>query len=478
MDIRQLAQISPSARQLAWQRMEFYGFVHFGMNTFTDREWGDGTDSPALFNPTDLNPDSWVAAMKDAGMTGLILTCKHHDGFCLWPSQWTDYSVASSPWMDGKGDVVALTAAACARAGLRFGIYLSPWDRHEPTYGSGEAYNTYYLRQLEELLTRYGPLFCVWFDGACGEGPNGKVQQYDWDAYYACIRRHQPDACICICGPDVRWCGNEAGKARPSEWSVVPASLRNAEKTQEISQHEDDPSFSRTFRSNMQDLGSRDAIAGVVDLCWYPAEVDTSIRPGWFHHASQDDAVRSADTLFSIYCNSVGGNSTLLLNIPPDRSGNFAQPDRIALHELGQKIRALSATPLHASAHISADVSAPQCDADRAISKDPNVYWAAPAGTESATLEMRWDTPQDVASVVLQEAISQGQRIEDYTLLYENADGNWDIYGSGSVIGYKKILLGNVRTCALRLQITASRWQPTLQSFFVYSSNISHIKEI
>lgn len=198
------ANTVPSERQYNWQQMEFYAFTHFGVNTFTNREWGKGDESPSLFNPTDFDANQWVEAVKSAGMTGLILTAKHHDGFCLWPSAYTEHSVKNSPWKNGKGDVVKEVAEACKKGGIKFGIYLSPWDRHEPTYGSGEEYNTFYKNQLRELMTNYGELFCLWFDGACGEGKNGKKQEYDWEGYYSLIRELQPGAVINICGPDVR----------------------------------------------------------------------------------------------------------------------------------------------------------------------------------------------------------------------------------------------------------------------------------
>ena len=237
--LREAAAVAPSPRQLAWQQMEFYGFIHFGMNTFTGREWGDGTASPALFDPACLDAGQWARALKSAGMRGMILTCKHHDGFCLWPSAHTGYSVKYAPWKGGRGDVVREAAEACRRAGLKFGVYLSPWDRHDPRYGAGKPYDDYYVAQLTELLTGYGELFCVWLDGACGEGPNGRRQAYDWARYYETIRALQPGAVISVCGPDVRWCGNEAGHCRPSEWSVVPAALRDAAYTAERSQQED-----------------------------------------------------------------------------------------------------------------------------------------------------------------------------------------------------------------------------------------------
>ena len=228
--IRYAASITPSPRQLVWQQLEFYAFTHFGMNTFTNREWGDGTEDPALFNPDALDADQWVAAVKSAGMKALILTCKQHDGFCLWPSAYTEHSVKNSPWKDGKGDVVREVSDACRRGGIKFGVYLSPWDRHDARYGQGKPYDDYFVSQLTELATNYGDIFCFWFDGACGEGKNGKKQIYDWERYYAVLRKLQANAVLNVCGPDVRWCGNEAGHCRKAEWSVVPAELRDAER--------------------------------------------------------------------------------------------------------------------------------------------------------------------------------------------------------------------------------------------------------
>ena len=294
---RRLIQIVPSERQLKLQQMEFYAFVHFTVNTFTDREWGD-----CRFNPARLDAQQWVEAIKAAGMKGLILTCKHHDGFCLWPSRYTGHTVAASPFRDGRGDVVGEVADACRKGGIAFGVYLSPWDRNQPLYGTGKPYDDYFIAQLTELLTQYGDVCSVWFDGACGEGPNGKKQHYDWERYYETIRTLQPGACIHICGPDVRWCGNEAGDTRPSEWSVVPRRAASTEKTASLSQQADDAAFrQRPISAGDHDLGSRALLADEPDLIWYPAEVDTSIRPGWFWHESENDQVRPLEQLIDIY---------------------------------------------------------------------------------------------------------------------------------------------------------------------------------
>ena len=355
-----LVQVVPSERQLRHQSMEFYGFIHFTVNTFTDREWGEGTEDPRVFNPTDLDAAQWARAAKEGGMTGLILTCKHHDGFCLWPSRYTDHSVASSPFRDGKGDVVRELSDACRREGLAFGVYLSPWDRNCPLYGTGREYDDYFIGQLEELLTGYGEIFCVWFDGACGEGPNGKKQQYDWERYYETIRRLQPNACISVCGPDVRWCGNEAGHTRPSEWSVVPLRMRNTEKIARDSQQQDDEAFrERSITASDLDLGSREALQNETDLIWYPAEVNTSIRPGWFYHAKEDGEVKPLEKLIEIYENSVGGNATFLLNLPPDTRGRIHENDAARLREFGAYLRNAYAVNRLADASLSADVCRP-----------------------------------------------------------------------------------------------------------------------
>ena len=354
--IAKAADVRPTPRQIAWQRDEISAFIHFGMNTFTDREWGDGKEDEKLFNPTDLDARQWVAAAKAAGITRMILTAKHHDGFCLWPSKYTEHCVRNSPWKNGHGDVVGEFIAACRAEGMHYGIYISPWDRHEKTYGDSPRYNQHFLDQLREVLTNYPGIEEVWFDGACGEGPNGKQQVYDWRAYWKLIRELAPNACITVRGPDVRWCGNEAGFTRNSEWSVIP--MPGDDQPWEFS----DKTLSGFLHDiHGDDLGSRDALMrSRTDhpvLAWYPSQVNTSIRPGWFYHKYEDGRVRSLKELLTIYYGSVGGNGQFLLNIPPDRRGLFHENDVARLKEFGDFLKATFSQNLAAGAKLSAEVT-------------------------------------------------------------------------------------------------------------------------
>ncbi|XVV15240.1 alpha-L-fucosidase [Actinoplanes sp. CA-131856] len=453
-----LAAVRPSARQLAWQRMEFYGFVHFGMNTMTNREWGEGHDDPALFDPQDLDPDQWVRSLAAAGMTGVILTAKHHDGFCLWPSDATKYSVAAAPC---SRDIVAETAEAARRHGLKFGVYLSPWDRTEASYGTGTGYDDFYVAQLTELLTRYGPVFSVWFDGANGEGPNGKRQEYDWERYYAVIRSLQPDAVINVCGPDVRWCGNEAGETRPDEWSVVPRALRDAERIASRSQQADSPEFAKLVRSDDQDLGSREALAGTPaeDLVWYPAEVNTSIRPGWFHHPAEDDEVKSADELFANYLRAVGGNSCFLLNVPPARDGLISPVDVAVLASLGAKITAFQERRLEAAATVTSGSPGRVATAWPGFGRTP---WEPAAGDVRPAVTLDLGAPRTVEAAVIGEDITRGQRVE-HVIVSGRTAGTWTTLGTANAVGYQRILtFPPVAVDAVRFEITASRDTPVI----------------
>src|SRR5579871_4891827 len=315
----------PSPRQLTWHEREFYAFVHFNMNTFTGKEWGEGYEDSKQFNPTALDCRQWARVCKAAGMKGIIITAKHHDGFCLWPSQYTEHSVKNSPFRGGKGDVLKELSDACKEYGLKFGVYLSPWDRNHPDYGDSPKYNAFFEKQLTEVLTHYGPIFEVWFDGANGEGPNGRKQVYDWPAFIGVVRKYQPNAVIFSdAGPDIRWVGNEAGHADPTNWCL----LRR------------DEFYPGTPRSAELTSGHADG------NYWVPAECDVSIRPGWFYHANEDDRVKTVAQLEDIYYRSVGENASMLLNLPVDRRGLVHETDAERIRELHTLLQATFAHDL------------------------------------------------------------------------------------------------------------------------------------
>ena len=407
--IEMAGRVVPNEQQKAWQERELTAFIHFGMNTFTDREWGDGKESPQLFNPAELDTDQWVKVLKDAGFEMVILTAKHHDGFCLWPTATTKHSVASSPWRDGKGDVVADLRKSCDKYGMKLGLYLSPWDRNAPCYGDSPKYNDMFVAQLTELLTNYGKVDEVWFDGACGEGPNGKKQVYDWLRYRETMRRLQPEAVLAITGDDVRWVGNEGGRGRETEWSVTPL-------VPSIFSYADSVNNSLGINQMSPLIGDRSTIAAAERLYWWPSEVDVSIRPGWFYHEDQNP--HSLQRMAEIYLQSVGRNSVLLLNIPPDCRGLIADSDVARLSELRK--------------WIDANFS------DNKLGK---------AGSK-------------ISAVVLEEDITRGQRVESFDV-EGFIDGQWRVMVSGTTIGKKRILTFEPAAPEkLRLSVKSSRGEP------------------
>lgn len=461
-----LAKIIPSERQIKHQQLEFYAFVHFTVNTYTDKEWGDGTESPSIFNPEKLDAEQWVKSIKSAGMRGLILTCKHHDGFCLWPCKSTKHTVASSPYKNGQGDVVREVSEACKKHDIKFGVYLSPWDRNCEVYGQGKAYDDYFIDQLTELLTGYGEVFSVWFDGACGEGPNGKKQYYDWNRYYETIRRLQPGACISVCGPDVRWCGNEAGYTRKAEWSVVPERAKDSEIVAEKSQTSDNTEFRvRRVDARDEDLGSREILKNEDSLIWYPAEVNTSIRPGWFFHESENNEVRSLDELTNIYLNSVGGNATFLLNIPPTREGLFHENDVKRLEEIGLFIKSLYKNNLTDSAKISYRGH----NVTEIVEDDYSESLTGESDCENV-IEFNWDKPVNIGAIVIKENITKSQRVEHFYIEAETAETFTGVY-EGTVIGYKKIVkLESIKTNHIRIVIDDCRREPIVSFVGIYEA--------
>ena len=405
----------PTARQLAWQYDEMRLFVHFGVNTFTDREWGTGEEDPRIFNPIHLDPGQWVRVASEGGFGAIILTAKHHDGFTLWPSRYTAHSVAGSPWRAGQGDVLRDLSYAAAAEGVKLGVYLSPWDRHEPTYGDEEAYNAFYMGQLRELLTQYGPLAEVWFDGAKGE--DARDMDYDFDAYWSMVRQLQPGAVIFSdAGPDVRWIGNEHGFAGETNWSTMDRTKVS------VGQH------GIQGYLNTGEEGGQD---------WVPGECDTSIRPGWFWHPNEEP--KSLDRLLEIYYKSVGRNCVLLLNVPPNSDGRFDDTDVRRLHEFRVALDEIFATDLatgsqaSSSGHRGSDAAfAPR----QVLDGDLGTYWAAGGAEGELTLDL--DGTKKFNVIRIQEPVALGQRVSGYRV-EALQDGAWNTISRGTTIGHKKL---------------------------------------
>lgn len=462
--IAKAANVVPSARQLRWQELELTAFFHFGINTFTNREWGDGKEDISKFNPTQLDAEQWVKTVKDAGFKQVIITAKHHDGFCLWPSKFTEHSIANTPYKNGKGDIVKEVADACKKYGVGFGVYLSPWDRNSPDYGS-DAYNTYFVNQLTELLTQYGQVDEVWFDGANGEGPNGKKQVYDFNSWYSLIRKLQPQAVIAVQGPDVRWVGTETGVGRETEWSVLPIAEQSQEKIAASSQKDINviPGVLGSYKD--QDRGSRSKIKNAAGLVWYPAETDVSIRPGWFYHPEQDSKVKTADQLMNIYFTSVGRNGVLLLNIPPDTNGLIAESDIKNLTAFSEKMKATFSNNLAKNAVMKTTSGK---NLETLFDGKLNTYFTTLRKDTTTTIEFKLEKDIKFNVLALQENIAVGQRIEKFSAEY--FDGiNWKPFASGTTIGYKRLLkFDEVNASKVRLKILASRLNPTLAEFGLY----------
>ncbi|MCC8022483.1 MAG: alpha-L-fucosidase [Clostridiales bacterium] len=466
----QYLEIVPSERQKAFQDSGFHAFIHYGMNTFTDKEWGDGTDDPSKFHPSEQDTDQWCRVLKAAGARGVILTAKHHDGFCLWPTETTAYSVKNSPYKNGKGDVVREVSDSCRKYGLKFGFYLSPWDRNSEYYGTPQ-YNDFYLEQLKELLTGYGEIFCIWLDGACGSHLDGKEKQvYDFARYFETIRRCQPNAVISNCGPDVRWVGNEAGYARKSEWNVVPAAACDIQTIEENSQQADEDGFRQKGADVVAtDLGSRKFLEDFDSFIWYPAEVDVSIRPGWFYHAKEDAKVRSLRNLLHIYYNSVGGNSLLLLNVPPSPRGLIEEADVRRLEAFGKEIRDGVAKPIAAAAWDAAP-----CEDGHPIENcamEDGSYYLPAQEKDTYTITMHFGKEKRIDKVLLREQCDFSQRIEAFTV-YTLKQGRKKKVYTGTTVGFRRFatLRRPVYADAVQIEITQCRRRPYLQQIAVYGA--------
>jgi len=450
----------PEPRQLVWQELQYYGFVHFNMNTFSDREWGFGDEQPSQFAPSALDARQWARVAKEAGMKGLIITAKHHDGFVLWPSAYTEHSVKNSPWRDGKGDLIREFVDACREYGLKVGIYYSPWDRNHPDYGKPE-YITYMRNQLTELLTNYGELFEVWFDGANGGsgwygGTNeervvDKLTYYDWPSMHALVRELQPGAMLFSdAGPDVRWVGNEHGFAYPTTWSNL---MRDS------------------VYAGMPEYSDKWATGQANGTHWVPAEADVSIRPGWYYHAYEDHKLKTLPELLEIYYQSIGQNSSLLINFPVDTRGLIPDSDVQAILELAAKVKEDFSVNLAIGAKVSASSSRGAGYAENLL-LDGNYdnYWAAAAGQTSASVELDFGQPRFFNRILIQEYVNLGQRVSAFTVEKE-VDGKWMPLVQGTTIGYTRILrVPDSEAQKIRINFLEGKGEPLIGELGVYAA--------
>ncbi|MGA9292043.1 MAG: alpha-L-fucosidase [Ignavibacteriaceae bacterium] len=449
----------PTTNQLRWQEMGYYAFVHFSLNTYTNQPWGYGNEDINLFNPKKLDCRQWARICKEAGMKGIIITAKHHCGFCLWPSEYTSYSVKNAPWKNGKGDVVRELADACKEYGLKLGIYLSPWDRNSAVYGKHE-YITYFRNQLRELLTNYGPIFEVWFDGANGgTGYYGGAKEdrkidrktyYDWKNTYKLVRKLQPNIVIWNDGgdrADLRWVGTEAGNVGATNWSLL-------DSTGDVPY-------------DMLHYGVENGNA------WVPAEVNTSIRPEWFYHPGEDAKVKTLPQLMDIYYNSIGHNADLLLNFPIMPNGLINKIDEKAALEFARAVKEAFAVDLAEKKKVTASnvrVNSEDFDADKAVDNDKNTYWATDDSVTKASLTIYLGKPTTFNRFLAQEYIHLGQRVKAFTI-EALVDGSWKEIAEATTIGYKRILrFPSVTATMVRFNITDSKSCPVISDIGIYDA--------
>lgn len=439
--------IVPNERQLIIQEMKYYAFIHYGVNTFTNREWGNGKESESVFNPRKQDTDQWCRAIRDAGMKGVILTCKHHDGFCLWPTKTTEHSIKNSPYKNGKGDVVREVSDSCKKYGLKFGVYLSPWDRNAKCYGT-PAYNDFYIEQLTELLTNYGDIFMLWLDGACGAKADGQpVQKYDFDRIWSTAVELQPNIVMSGCAPDVRWIGNESGKTRESEWNVVPKFEYDQQNIAANCQTDDDmKKFQKRCQDVMlPDMGSREFLSNYDEFMWYPAEVDVSIRLGWFFHPMQRLTLKSLNHLMKIYYNSAGNNSLMLLNIPPNKDGLLAKSDVRRLSEMGKWLN----------------------KEETLVIKNAGCEKSEDGFTISLTFPK-----QSVDRIRISEDTTKSQRVEKFEI-HANGKKIFD----GTIIGFSRIAVFEpVVTDKITVKITECRNEPYIDKAEVVATGAYRVK--
>lgn len=459
-----LTSIIPSERQLRFLDMKYYNFVHFGMNTFYDREWGDGKEKLKKFNPENLDTDQWCEVLKKTGSKGIIITAKHHDGFCLFDTNYTQHNVMNTPF--GK-DIVKMLSESCKKYGMKFGVYLSPWDRHESTYGT-EAYNDFFVNQLTELCQNYGEIFAFWFDGACGEGQNGKKQVYDWERYYSVIRSYHSNAVISICGPDVRWIGNEGGQVRESEWSIIPNEKDSNVLVMENSQTDASQLKEMTEKLNDEssDLGSREILRQNKGLIFKPAEADISITNGWFYHESLYylfNKKRTAKYLAEVFFNTVGGNASMLLNVPPNTEGLISEREIETLEEFTRRIKA----PFR---NYIADSKFSMLRLDGSERNVTNGFFDF--DDDETSIKIKLPEGKSLATIYMEEELRFSQRVEEFKVYakYKDDIKYYEIY-SGTVIGSGKIIRfpDFVEAEEIIITPTQSRKNPIIKKVLVFS---------
>jgi alpha-L-fucosidase len=457
------ALVRPSERQVRWQELEFTAFIHFGVNTFTGRGWGTGEEHPDQFAPTDFDAGQWIDVFKAAGMKGVVLTAKHHDGFCLWPTETTEHSIKNSRWRNGQGDIVKEVSEACRREGLAFGVYLSPWDRNTQEFGK-PGYNKIFQQQIRELLTNYGEVYDVWFDGA--HAPKDNPEIFDWSGHFRLIRELQPGAVISIMGPDVRWCGNEGGGTRESNWNVVGIQSSDplpAEKSQETTE-----AIIKGVDPKAKDIGSPEQLSKAKQLIWLPAVTNTSIRPEWFYHERENTRQRSLSNLLDLYYRTVGGNTQLLLNVPPDKRGLIHEKDAHLLREMGKILRMTFGTNLASGAKVGASSALEKHAAQNVLDGNTKTFWTSEAGIEKATIEFELTEPKTFNVIMLQEYIRSGQRIEAFSIEVKE-EGDWKTIAEATTIGHKRLLrCEDVTAQDVRVVIESSRLSPMLANFGLY----------
>lgn len=465
-EVDRLISVKPSQNQLDYMEIEYYNFIHFGMNTMTGREWGKGNESPSKFNPEKLDTDQWCEVAKASGSKGIIFTAKHHDGFCLWQTETTEHSIKNSPYKNGNGDIVKELSESCAKYGLKFGIYLSPWDMNAECYGTA-AYNDFYKAQLRELLDgRYGEIFCLWMDGALGEEAELEPGfAYDLEGYEELMHELQPKCVAAIQGSDVRWVGNEAGISRESEWNVV--SMSNA-ATEHFQTSEGGADKLQSVSAEAQDRGSRELLVNYKDLAWYPAEVDVSIRKGWFYHWYQQP--KSVEQLMQIYFKAVGGNSSLLLNLPPNKDGLIDEKDAEVLRQFGEAVTATKKNRINVSSIAVGDNESMTVKPELALLNDEEVRDGYTFADNEYILDFYLEKPSRLGRIDLREDQRFSQRVEEFEVWVKSGSG-WVLIGDSTVIGNRRILLFEDApvTELVRIVIKQSRSVPVLRSVTLYA---------